>query len=107
MQRLIIMSLLLTGCVNIPTGPGVLVLPNAHVPFEQFQKDDVFCRQFSSNQVGGDSAKKSSSTYITQMRYDNAYMQCMYTKGHQIPTSDVFRSPQYNFNFPSPPYSLR
>lgn len=33
--------------------------------------------------VGADSAR--SSGYGTQRQYDNAYIQCMYTKGHRVP----------------------
>ena len=29
----------------------------------------------------------SSSSYGTQRNYDNAYIQCMYAKGHQVPVS--------------------
>lgn len=35
--------------------------------------------------VGSDSAR--SSGYGTQRQYDNAYIQCMYTKGHRVPVS--------------------
>ena len=33
--------------------------------------------------IGADSAR--SSGYGTQRQYDNAYIQCMYTKGHRVP----------------------
>ena len=32
----------------------------------------------------------SSSMYEVQQRYDVAYIQCMYTKGHQVPVSGQF-----------------
>ena len=33
--------------------------------------------------IGADTAR--SSGYGTQRQYDNAYIQCMYTKGHRVP----------------------
>ena len=33
--------------------------------------------------VGGDAGR--SSAYGTQRQYDNAYIQCMYAKGHRVP----------------------
>jgi hypothetical protein len=32
----------------------------------------------------------SSSMYATQQRFDTAYIQCMYSKGHQVPVSGHF-----------------
>jgi hypothetical protein len=45
--------LLLGGCVSMPSGPGVMVLPGTGKSFDQFRADDMECRQFASNQVGG------------------------------------------------------
>ena len=55
--------LLLGGCVSMPSGPGVMVLPGTGKNFDQFRADDMECRQFASNQVGGstpDSAAENS-----------------------------------------------
>jgi hypothetical protein len=46
-------ALLLAGCVSMPSGPGVMVLPGTGKNFDQFRADDMECRQFASNQVGG------------------------------------------------------
>ncbi len=46
--------------------------------------------------VGGSligSSAASSSRYSTQDRYDIAYVQCMYAKGHQVPVSGSFSPP--------------
>lgn len=51
---------LLTACVHIPTGPSVMVLPGAHKNFDQFRADDYLCRQFASEQVGGQTARQAS-----------------------------------------------
>ena len=52
----------------------------------------------------------SSSMYETQQRFDVAYIQCMYSKGHQVPVSGQFSGtteqqplPQPSANFPPPP----
>src|SRR5262245_35821646 len=46
-------ALLLAGCVSIPNGPAVTVLPGTGKNFDQFRADDMDCRQFASSQVGG------------------------------------------------------
>jgi hypothetical protein len=43
----------LGGCATLPTGPSVMVLPAAGKPFEQFQTEDMVCRQWAIQQVGG------------------------------------------------------
>jgi len=51
----------------------------------------------------------SSSMYADQQRYDAAYIQCMYAKGHQVPVSGQFsgETPQRvkvpTSNIPPPP----
>jgi len=128
--------LLLGGCVSVPNGPGVMVLPGSGKSFDQFRGDDANCRQFASSQVGGDTANQAAansvatnaaigtaigavagaafggssgaavgagtgllvgsasgasagyySQYELQRRYDNGYLQCMYSLGHKIPSS--------------------
>lgn len=132
---------LLTGCVSLPTGPSVLVLPGTGKNFEQFRTDDLVCRQFALEQVGGaaprqaasDSMARSAVTgtvvgavagaaiggsegagvgagtgllvgsmagasageasgYGSQRRYDYAFIQCMYAKGHRVPVSGQLTS---------------
>jgi len=41
----------LGGCVTVPSGPTVMVLPGAQKTFEQFQNDGMACQQFASNVV--------------------------------------------------------
>jgi uncharacterized protein YcfJ len=128
---------LMSGCVSVPTGPSVIVLPGTAKAFDQFVADDGTCRQFAVQQtgpaqdaqvqsgvttaaigtvvgaalgaaigaaagnpalgaaigagsglfggsvVGADAAEVSRLS--TQQRYDGAYVQCMYAKGHQVP----------------------
>lgn len=130
--------LALGGCVTMPSGPSVMVLPEPGKPFEQFQAEDVSCRQwaaqrlgmspeYTANQnavtgavvgtligaglgaafgaaggdaglgaaigagsgllVGSTSGAEAGQVYgwQAQRMYDNAYLQCMYAKGNQIP----------------------
>lgn len=126
--------LLLDACTTVPTGPSVMALPGAGKSFDQFRIDDMDCRQYASQQIGGTNANdaavksevgsaavgaavgalagaamgghegagtgagvgllagsligagtSSNSQYTTQQRYDNAYVQCMYAKGDQVP----------------------
>src|SRR5919109_1623138 len=43
---------LLGACTSLPTGPNVMVLPGVGKPFDQFQVDDMVCRQFAQGQLG-------------------------------------------------------
>jgi len=43
---------LLSACAAVPTGPSVMVLPGVGKPFDQFQVDDMLCRQFAETQTG-------------------------------------------------------
>jgi hypothetical protein len=72
------------GCATAPAGPSVMVLPGAGKPFEQFQADVNICRDWAAVQVKG--AFVEVPAFGVQRRYDNAYMQCMYAKGHQVPS---------------------
>jgi hypothetical protein len=149
---------LLAGCVSVPSGPGVMVLPGTGKSFDQFRADDVDCRQFAYYQAGGstpDNAAASSavssaavgtligaaagaafgghngaasgagaglitggligastagaSQYEVQRRYDNAYQQCMYARGHKVPVAGYtshgssYRQGSYVSTPPPPP----
>jgi len=145
----------LGGCVSMPNGPGVMVLPGTDKSFDQFRADDMECRQFASSQVGGstpDSIAESSgvksaavgaavgavagaiigghrsaaagagtglivggaagagaagsSQRMLQQRYDIGYTQCMYAKGHKIPSAARYentRRPASSYAPPPPP----
>jgi hypothetical protein len=52
-SRITLLALLvLSGCATLPTGPSVLVLPAAGKPLEQFQTEDMICRQWAGQQIG-------------------------------------------------------
>lgn len=65
-------TVLLAGCA---TGPHVVALPGTGKTLEQFTVDDAACRDWVSKQAGSG----------TQWRYDSAYVQCMYARGHKVP----------------------
>jgi hypothetical protein len=41
-----------SACATVPSGQSVMVLPGAGKPFDQFQLDDMVCRQYAQQQVG-------------------------------------------------------
>jgi len=147
--------LVLGGCVTMPTGPSVNVLPTPGKPFEQFMAEDAICRQWAERQVGTnaqDTANQNTATgavvgtligagagaalgaaagnpgagaaigggsglllgtasgasygeaygYEAQRRYDNTYLQCMYSKGNQVP--GVVKRPVRRYYAPAPGY---
>jgi hypothetical protein len=51
----------LTGCVTAPTGPRVMALPGTSKSFEQFQADDVSCRQYAQYTIGGGDAAQQAN----------------------------------------------
>jgi len=52
--------LALAGCVTAPTGPRVTALPGTAKNFDQFQADDVSCRQYAQAYLGPDPAKPAN-----------------------------------------------
>ncbi len=105
-------ALVLGGCASMPTGPSLMALPGSGRTFEQFRFDDAECQQYAFQQIGGTTAQKAAnesatrsavvgtavgavagadagqrSGYGTQRQYDNAYVQCMYARGHKVPVS--------------------
>jgi hypothetical protein len=54
---------LLSACAAVPTGPSVMVLPGVGKPFDQFQVDDLLCRQYAQTQTGippGEAGRQST-----------------------------------------------
>jgi hypothetical protein len=52
---------LVAGCVTMPSGPSVMVLPGQGVSFEQFQTDELTCRQYAFVQIGGANANAAAN----------------------------------------------
>ena len=78
--------LTLAACETLPTEPGILALPGSGKSLEQFQADDLECRRYASGRVSPGAASAGPS-YDVQRRYDFAFVQCMYAKGHKVPVS--------------------
>lgn len=125
-------TVLLGGCATTPMGPTVQVLPAPNKPFDVFQAEQVVCKDYARNEVGGQAeasntmaigstllaaalgaglggaigggegagigaasgglfgtavgaSGSSGSGASIQMQYNNAYVQCMYAKGNQVP----------------------
>jgi hypothetical protein len=99
-----LLLLVLGGCVSVPTGPSVMVLPPKGKPFEQFQAEDAKCRQWAGQKVG---TTYQDYQYEAQRRYDIYYQQCMYAYGNMIPgvryTSPARQMPPPPNLEPSPP----
>jgi len=66
---------------------------------------------FIGSLIGVDEGNVSS--YRTQRHYDNAYIQCMYAKGHRVPVSGhieqqpVYGQPPSGSPYPPPPPGYR
>ena len=136
--------LVLAGCVSVPTGPRVTVLPGTGKSFDQFRYDEGSCRQYAYESIGGQTPTTSqqnaavsgavvgtvigalagaaigghgadaavgagvgllggslvgasagnASAYDSQQRYDSAFVQCMYGKGHRVPVARGYTAPQ-------------
>lgn len=82
-------ALLLGGCVEYPSQPTVTVMPSRTKPFEVFQSDDLACRGYALQQAKANDDWR----YGAQYRYNAAYMQCMYSRGHQVPGTYVTANP--------------
>jgi hypothetical protein len=98
---------LLTACAALPTGPRVLVLPGAGTPLEDFQRDDRECQGYASHQLPTGTQAGASSAATLQWRYDMAYVQCMYAKGHRVPDGSVPPPPPQTVPPPPPPGTPR
>lgn len=62
---LLILVPLLGACATVPTGPSVMVLPGGGKSFEQFQGDDVMCRQWAYQQAGTTPGQAANESGIT------------------------------------------
>jgi len=130
------LALLVTACAVAPTAPSLAAMPGTGKDFEQFRVDNLVCRDYAQQEIGGPSSTQSANqsgvqsavvgtvigaligaavgnhrsaaagagaglvigsavgagsaqqnAQTLQQRYDNAYIQCMYAKGHRVPVS--------------------
>jgi hypothetical protein len=54
------------GCVSMPSGPSMLVLPGTGKNFNQFRADDFTCRQYAHDQIGGRSTEQLASDSVAR-----------------------------------------
>lgn len=104
---LVAATAVLSGCASLPNGPSVMVLPGSTKTWDQFQIDNADCRNYSGSVVGGKNASQAAGDSSTnQQRYDLAFTQCMYAKGHQVPIArGSYPRPRYSSAAPPPPTS--
>jgi hypothetical protein len=74
-----IVALVLSACATTPTGPTVMTLPGDGKTIEQFNADDMKCRQYAAQSVA------TTKPQSPQLGYDMAYVQCMYASGERVP----------------------
>ncbi len=58
---LIALPVLIAGCATTPTGPSVLVLPGTGKSFDQFNRDEVYCRDYALRGLDGKGPGKLST----------------------------------------------
>ena len=93
--------LLLAGaCATPPTEPGVLALPGTGKSLDEFNADDLECRKRAAAPPAGAAGGTWSEL---QRRYDFAYIQCMYVKGHRVPVPGQFTGAPASGPPPPPP----
>ena len=61
----VVVLLVAVGCASVPTGPSVMVLPAPDKTFEQFQVDDIICRQWAGQQIGLSTQQIATQDTIT------------------------------------------
>lgn len=54
-------ALVTAGCVSMPSGPSVLVLPGTGASFNEFRADESACRQYAYEYIGGRSAGQAAA----------------------------------------------
>jgi len=50
----------LGACATVPNGPSVLVLQGSNKTFEEFRRDEIVCRDYALQQIGGKSVGKTN-----------------------------------------------
>jgi hypothetical protein len=55
------LTLSVSGCVSMPSGPSVMVLPGSGASFDQFRVDDANCQQFALWQLGGTTPNQAAT----------------------------------------------
>jgi hypothetical protein len=77
-----ILALLLSGCVTLPTGPSVTMAPASGKPFNVFQSEFEACNRSAEQRLGA--YYDYSSSQEAQYHYDTVFMQCMLSHGNTV-----------------------
>ena len=56
----------LAGCASVPTAPNVMALPGTGRTFEEFRADDMVCRDYAYQQIGGQSREQVATSAAVQ-----------------------------------------
>jgi hypothetical protein len=56
---------LLAGCIQVPLGPSVAVMPAPGKPFDLFVGEEALCRQYAEQQVGISPQQATANSTIT------------------------------------------
>jgi uncharacterized protein YcfJ len=59
------LAVTLFGCASIPTGPSVAVMPGPGKPFDQFNADNIICKEFARQQIGADPNQVAREQVVT------------------------------------------
>jgi hypothetical protein len=86
---ILISVFLLNACSTLSSSPSVLVLPGIGKNFDQFRNDDLSCRQLVRADIAA-TQNEIDSKEEGQQSFDIGYIQCMYSKGHQVPVPEEF-----------------
>lgn len=54
--------LMLAGCASVPSAPSVLALPGTGRGFDEFRADDMYCRDFAFQQIGGKAREQAANS---------------------------------------------
>jgi hypothetical protein len=100
-----------SGVVSAAIGPGLGAAAGAAIGGGSGAAIGAGSGLVAGSMIGAGAA--SGSMYDVQQRYDVAYIQCMYAKGHQVPVSGQFsgaieplRTPTTSSQIPPPPAGL-
>jgi outer membrane lipoprotein SlyB len=55
------LPVLVAACTTMPSGPSVMVLPSTSKSFDQFRADDMACRNYALESVGGVTASQAAT----------------------------------------------
>ena len=110
----------LAACaVAPPSGPTVVAMPHAGESLNQFQADDLACRDYAQRRTAPPGATQAAANRAAvgatnagaiaggaQTRYDVAYAQCMTSKGNVVaPAASPMPPAGYGYAYPGGAYA--